>query len=117
MPHRILIAALASPGFVFSSLAVAERARAAGHEVAFVTDVSYADAVEARGFARIRRGRSDGPSFGLDGWGRPLHFSTGRSGWRVWSSGPDGVDDAGEGDDLVVTATNYVPRYLRSTER
>lgn len=75
MRRRILIATLATPGFVFSSLAVAERLRAAGHDVAFVTDLGYADAISARGFVRIPRGTGDGRSFQLDGWGDPLQIA------------------------------------------
>jgi UDP:flavonoid glycosyltransferase YjiC (YdhE family) len=73
--NRVLIAPLASPGFVFSSLAVAERARAAGNDVAFVTDLSFADTIASRGFARIPRGAGDGHSFQLDGWGHPLQIA------------------------------------------
>ncbi len=71
---RVLIASLATPGFVFPSIAVAERLRALGHEVAFATDSSYASALEQRGFARIARGAPDGHSFEIDGWADP---------WRI----------------------------------
>lgn len=41
-----------------------------------------------------------------DAWGRPIVYrSPGvvhRSGWDVYSFGPDGADDSGEGDDIVV---------------
>ncbi|HEY0394487.1 MAG TPA: nucleotide disphospho-sugar-binding domain-containing protein [Candidatus Elarobacter sp.] len=73
---RVLIATLASPGFVFSSLAVAEALRARGHRVAFVTDAAYADALAARGFARLPNGADDAPSFQLDGWFDPQRIAT-----------------------------------------
>jgi hypothetical protein len=54
----------------------------------------------------------------LDPWGRPFHVS--RSPYRtfVYSVGPDGVDDHGEGDDVVVapidtyTFVSWSPVYL-----
>jgi hypothetical protein len=40
----------------------------------------------------------------LDGWGRPIRAAVpGLNGasWTLWSCGPNGVDERGEGDDLV----------------
>lgn len=34
-------------------------------------------------------------------WGTPLCYERGTSAPRVWSAGPDGVDDGGQGDDVV----------------
>ncbi len=43
---------------------------------------------------------------GLDAWGRPLHFACPgpihRHGWDLWSCGPDGKDDQGTFDDILV---------------
>lgn len=72
---NVLIASLATPGFVFPSIAVAERLRARGHDVAFVTDTSFARAIEQRGFARIARGTPDGHSFEIDGWADPYRIA------------------------------------------
>ena len=42
-------------------------------------------------------------SLPLDGWGSPFHFELAESGdaYRLWSAGPDGVDQGGEGDDVL----------------
>jgi hypothetical protein len=37
-----------------------------------------------------------------DGWKRPLRFSFDGNVVLVWSVGPDGVDQFGEGDDVAV---------------
>jgi UDP:flavonoid glycosyltransferase YjiC (YdhE family) len=72
---RVLIASLATPGFVFPSIAVAERLRARGDDVAFVTDRSFAAALAARGFERLARSEPDGSSFEIDGWFEPLRVA------------------------------------------
>jgi UDP:flavonoid glycosyltransferase YjiC (YdhE family) len=70
---RLLIAALATPGFVFPLIAVAGELRARGHEVAFVTDRRFEETLRARGYRRIPRGPSaDGASFAIASWGEPL---------------------------------------------
>ena len=72
---QVLIAPLGTPGFVFASLAVAERLRTRGHDVSFVTDRAFAGAIAARGFERISNGSEDGPTFQLDGWFDPLRIA------------------------------------------
>jgi hypothetical protein len=39
----------------------------------------------------------------LDGWGHPLHYEADAEGatYRLWSVGPDGVEQFGEGDDIL----------------
>lgn len=41
-----------------------------------------------------------------DAWGRALRLQSPgpvhRAGWDVWSVGPDGIDDHGGGDDILV---------------
>jgi hypothetical protein len=40
-----------------------------------------------------------------DAWGRPLRFQKPgpvHKGWDLWSVGPDGIDEHGAGDDLLV---------------
>ncbi len=43
-----------------------------------------------------------GPDVPKDGWGRALHYELSEDGssFRIWSSGPNGVDDAGGEDDV-----------------
>lgn len=36
-----------------------------------------------------------------DGWGRAVRYRVTEEGCRLWSLGPDGVDQEGEGDDLL----------------
>ncbi len=36
----------------------------------------------------------------VDPWGEPLHYDASGSFPRIWSSGPDGIDDDGGGDDI-----------------
>ncbi len=52
---------------------------------------------------RFLRGELD-----RDAWGRPIHYRcpgvVHRGGWDFYSFGPDGVDDEGSGDDVVVGA-------------
>ena len=44
----------------------------------------------------------DADTLPLDGWGRAFHYETlPEGGFRLWSAGPDGVDQAGVGDDVV----------------
>ncbi len=44
----------------------------------------------------------------IDAWGRPLQVDPGKA--IVYSLGPDGLDQRGEGDDLV----RYLPSLARS---
>lgn len=37
----------------------------------------------------------------VDPWGHPYHYVAQGESWRLWSSGPDGRDDQGTGDDIV----------------
>ncbi|MBV8579236.1 MAG: hypothetical protein JOZ86_01205 [Candidatus Eremiobacteraeota bacterium] len=72
---NVTIATLATPGFVFSSLAVARALRARGHAVAFVTDGAYAPVLAEHGFARLPNGADDLSSFQLDGWFDPMRIA------------------------------------------
>jgi len=49
------------------------------------------------------RGFLDGRELPLDAWQGPLSYSVTAdgSGYKLWSKGPDGLDQSGEGDDLV----------------
>lgn len=69
---RCLICSIASPGLVYPAIRVGMALRERGHEVAFVTDVVFADTLRSEGIARIPRGQSDGPSFQIAHWGKPL---------------------------------------------
>ena len=66
------MAGMGTPGLLFPLVAVAEKVRALGHEVAFVTDRSFADDLRQRGLDRIPRGIPDGPSFQLAVWANPV---------------------------------------------
>jgi UDP:flavonoid glycosyltransferase YjiC (YdhE family) len=72
---KILVASLATPGFVFPLIAVANALRARGHDVAFVTDLSFAETLRAHGHRRIARGDADGPSFRIESWGDPINVA------------------------------------------
>ena len=69
---RFLFCALASHGFVYPAIGIAQVLRQHGHEVAFVTDLTFSDTLRQAGFARIPRGQTDGPSFQIALWGEPL---------------------------------------------
>ena len=49
------------------------------------------------------RGYLDTLELPLDAWGRSLHYQVGEGGdtYRLWSLGPDGADQGGEGDDVL----------------
>ncbi len=50
-------------------------------------------------------GRDDRPAI-LDAWGHPIRFKAPGpihvAGWDLWSFGPNGLNDNGRGDDIVV---------------
>lgn len=52
---------------------------------------------------RFPQGFLNGAELPLDGWGRALAYRAldGGTSYRLWSLGPNGVDDAGSGDDVV----------------
>jgi len=37
----------------------------------------------------------------IDPWGNPYHYTKSGSGYMVWSSGPNGIDEQGSGDDIA----------------
>ena len=39
-----------------------------------------------------------------DGWGRAVRYRITEEGYRLWSVGSNGVDEEGEGDDLLHTS-------------
>jgi hypothetical protein len=53
--------------------------------------------------ANYPRGFLDGGEVPLDGWGRALRYQLvpDAGTYRLWSLGPDGVDESGGGDDLL----------------
>ncbi|MEO0649932.1 MAG: type II secretion system protein GspG [Planctomycetota bacterium] len=55
--------------------------------------------------ADFPQGALDGEPLPNDGWSRALRYTVdpGGQGYRLWSVGPDGVDQSGAGDDIVVT--------------
>lgn len=69
---RYLFCPLASHGFVYPALGVAEALRRRGAEVAFVTGPAFAGTIADAGFERIPRGAKDGDSFDVGIWAHPL---------------------------------------------
>lgn len=69
---RYLFCPLASHGFVYPAIGVAEALRRRGAEVAFATGPAFADTIERAGFERIQRGAKDGDSFEVGTWAHPL---------------------------------------------
>ncbi len=65
---RILIASLASPGFLYPLIAVAHKALSRGHAVRCCTDVGYGMILEQHGLKRVARGDRDGASFATATW-------------------------------------------------
>lgn len=55
-----------------------------------------------RSTANFPEGYLEGPELPLDEWGGALHFELSEDGssFRLWSAGPDGVDQGGAGDDV-----------------
>ena len=52
----------------------------------------------------LPKGAADGAAITDDPWDHAYHFKVaGTSGYRIWSSGPNGVDENGGGDDLSRT--------------
>ena len=69
---RFLFCSLASHGFVYPAMGIAQVLRQHGHEVAFVTDLTFSDTLKQAGCERIPRGHTDGPSFQVKLWAEPL---------------------------------------------
>jgi hypothetical protein len=48
------------------------------------------------------RGFLNAEDLPVDGWGNSIEYSTGGEGpaYRLWSHGPDGENNGGEGDDI-----------------
>ena len=49
----------------------------------------------------------EGGRLPTDGWGQEFHYSTDErgAGYRLWSSGANGTDEAGEGDDVLLDSS------------
>ena len=69
---RYLFCPLASHGFVYPAIGIAEALSRRGDEVAFATGPAFAGAIARAGFERIPRGAKDGDSFEVSIWGHPL---------------------------------------------
>ena len=54
----------------------------------------------------LLKGEGGSPGYvdavGRDGWGREFRYSADGSAYELWSIGPNGIDEKGEGDDLPV---------------
>ncbi|MCL4263608.1 MAG: glycosyltransferase [Anaerolineae bacterium] len=60
---RFLFCALASHGYVYPAISIAQELQQRGHEVAFVTGKAFAQVLAETGIRRIRFGPTDGDSF------------------------------------------------------
>lgn len=72
---KVLCCPLASHGFVFPIIGIAQTLRARGHELAFVTGLQFGPVLEAAGLERIPRGDKDGHSFQITLWGDPISIA------------------------------------------
>ncbi len=69
---RYLFCPLASHGFVYPLIGLAEAARSQGHEVSFVTNSAFSETLRDVGLTRIPCGTKDLPSFEVKNWTKPL---------------------------------------------
>jgi MGT family glycosyltransferase len=69
---RVLFCPLASHGFVYPAIAVAEALRRRGHTVAFATGPAFTEVLRDAEIERIPRGEGDGVSFQIGVWHHPL---------------------------------------------
>jgi len=69
---RYLFCPLASHGFVYPLIGLAEAARSQRHEVSFVTNSAFSETLHAVGLPRIPCGTKDLPSFEVKNWTKPL---------------------------------------------
>lgn len=65
---KFLFCPLATPGFVYPAIGLALEMVRRGHEVAFVTDVSFTPILESVGLRRIVFGSRDVASFSISQW-------------------------------------------------
>ena len=65
---RFLFCCLASPGYINPAVGIAIELRERGHDVAFVTDISFSELLSRHQLERIPLGAIDGSSFKLDRW-------------------------------------------------
>ncbi len=68
---KVLFCPLASHGFVYPAIAVAQALRRRGHTAAFATSPVFQTTLDHAEFDRIPRGASDGPSFQVERWFYP----------------------------------------------
>lgn len=69
---RYLFCPIASHGFVYPAVGIAEALRRRGHEAAFATGRQFAGTIAEAGFERVPRGANDGDSFDVTNWAHPL---------------------------------------------
>jgi hypothetical protein len=72
---KALLCGLATPGLLFPLIGIAERLRTQGWDCAFVTDVAFEGVLRTNEFARVPRGKKDGPSFAIAHWALPGHIA------------------------------------------
>jgi len=69
---KFLFCSLDSMGFLCPSVGIAKALIARGHDVAFVTDVKFAKLLTTLDLERIPRGNTDGGSFQVPQWAKPI---------------------------------------------
>ncbi|HTG32275.1 MAG TPA: nucleotide disphospho-sugar-binding domain-containing protein [Thermoanaerobaculia bacterium] len=72
---KFLFCSLDSPGFLYPLIGIAEVLKSRGHEVAFVTNLQHEALLAEVGLRRLPRGISDGASFQVAQWGKPLSIA------------------------------------------
>jgi len=68
---RALFCSLATEGFLFPHIGIAEEFVRRGHSVAFVSDQTMSSHLAVAGLQRIERGPVDGASFQVSAWAHP----------------------------------------------
>jgi UDP:flavonoid glycosyltransferase YjiC (YdhE family) len=69
---KFLFCPLASYGFIYPAIGIAKTLYQRGHEVAFVTSLTFSEILRQAGLERIPRTAKDGPSFQVELWAEPL---------------------------------------------
>ncbi|AFY50881.1 glycosyltransferase, MGT family [Nostoc sp. PCC 7524] len=72
---KFLFCPLASHGFVYPSIGIAQILKRRKHQVAFVTDIAFSGILQQAGLERIPRTNQDGASFQVGVWAKPIGVS------------------------------------------
>jgi len=72
---RALFCSLDARGFLYPQIGIALELARSGHEVAFVTNLSFAEELTRLGLPRVTRSQPDGESFHIQLWGHPVSIA------------------------------------------